>query len=161
GQALLDPDRYLASSPPVMPAAIPSASAQARTLFLDNPGGPPMGAAPNVPNLPLRAPPSMIAGPEHGMQGPAAYAKTSAMPAAGPVGMALDTTSQQIAAMRRVSAAPGMPIPAAPTNQTMVIGTPPGYKDRPPRKVWPFVLVAVIAMGGAGAGIALATRSGD
>jgi serine/threonine-protein kinase len=127
GQALLDPDRYLASSPPVMPAAIPSASAQARTLFLDNPGAPPPGVAapPGPANLPLRAPPSMIAGPEHN---PAAYAATGAMQAAGPIGgLGLEaTTSQQIAAMRRASVAPGLPMPAAPTNQTMVIGTPPG-----------------------------------
>ena len=163
GQALLDPDRYLASSPPVMPAAIPSASAQARTLFLDNPAAAPGAAPPVAPNLPLRAPPSMIAGPDHGAHNPAAYAPTGAMQASAPIGgLGLEaTTSQQIAAMRRVSVAPGMPVPAQPQNQTMVIGTPPGYKDRPPRKVWPFVVIAVIAMGGAGAGIALATRSSD
>ncbi|HTJ43071.1 MAG TPA: serine/threonine-protein kinase [Kofleriaceae bacterium] len=157
-QALLDPDRYLATSPPVMPAAIPSASAQARTLFLDDPKQMPGGAPPGPSNLPLRAPPpSMIAGPGHDV----AFAATSAMPAApAPPGMDA-TTSQQIAAMRRVSAAPGMVAPAVPLNSTMVIGTPPGYKDRPPRKVWPFIVIAVVAMGGAGAGIAVATHSSD
>jgi tRNA A-37 threonylcarbamoyl transferase component Bud32 len=156
--ALLDPDRYLATSPPVMPASIPSASAQARTLFLDDPKSVPMPQA--APNLPLRAPPpSMIAGPDHAVGG-AAYAATAAMQAAPAAGFGDPTTSQQIAAMRRASVAPGMPMPAQPQNSTMVIGTPPGYKDRPPRKAWPWVIVAIVVMGGAGAGLALATRGG-
>jgi eukaryotic-like serine/threonine-protein kinase len=167
-QALMDPDRYLASSPPVMPAAIPSASAQARTLFLDDPAAAPHpGAA--APNLPLKAPPpSMIAGPGmqatmlQGGQPAIAFATTGAVPALATQPMApMGETSQQIAAMRRASFAPGVQMPAPVQNNTMVIGTPPGYKDRPPRKAWPFIVIAVIAMGAAGAGIAVATRSDD
>ncbi len=36
---------------------------------------------------------------------------------------------------------------AAPQNQTMVIGTPAGYVSRPPRRAWPFVVVAGVLLG--------------
>ncbi|MCA9677956.1 MAG: serine/threonine protein kinase, partial [Myxococcales bacterium] len=44
--ALLDPDRYLASSPPVVPAALTRSSPAARTLFVDD-------AGPVVPSQPV------------------------------------------------------------------------------------------------------------
>src|SRR5206468_6235718 len=101
---------------------------------------------PAAPHRPRRAPrPSMIAGPGlvaqaatllHGA--PLAYAPTGAI-APLPAGPAGDPTAIGVAAMRRASVAPGMQLPAQATNNTMVIGTPPGYKDRPPRKAWPFV----------------------
>jgi hypothetical protein len=50
------------------------------------------------------------------------------------------------------------PQPVRPRNQTMVIGTPAGYSDRPPRRMWPFA-VAVIGLGvsvGIGAAVLLA-----
>jgi tRNA A-37 threonylcarbamoyl transferase component Bud32 len=159
--ALLDPERYLASSPPVMPASIPPASAQARTLFLDNAEAPPP-MAPAHGAFPLRAPPpSMIGqlGPggaqvNYQAAGGLAYAGTGAMPIVG------DPTAADIQRMRRATGIPGMQMPVVPQNNTMVIGTPAGYKDRPPRRTWPYVLIGAVVMAVGGASLALLTAHG-
>jgi hypothetical protein len=183
--ALLDADAYLASSPPVMPAALTTSSPAARTLFVDN-GAPAANAAalghaatsampaaqpPPVgrstgPALALKAPPpSMIAHP-------GAEARTMFQPGnpqpVPPAGLGADARTAivdgnadpALAAARRSTAVPGMQIPAQPTNQTMVIGTPAGYKDRPPRKTGLIVLLLVIAAAAVGGGIALAMMLG-
>jgi hypothetical protein len=123
--------------------------------------------------LPAAAPPGRSTGPALALkppppsiiQNPAAEQKTMFMPggpsaqapapASGDKTAILDdlTTSQS---GRRSTAVPGMQVPALPANQTMVIGTPPGYKDRPPRKTWVVVLVVLLVAGLAGGGIAVA-----
>jgi hypothetical protein len=46
---------------------------------------------------------------------------------------------------------PGLAPPAEPVNNTMRIATPVGYSSRPPRKMWPIVLVISLVLGlGAG-----------
>ena len=47
----------------------------------------------------------------------------------------------------------GLAPPAAPQNHTMVIATPIGYVSRPPRRAWPYVVVAGILLG-LGGGVA-------
>ncbi len=56
---------------------------------------------------------------------------------------------------------PGVQLPTQPSNQTMVIGTPPGYKDRPPRKLWPIVLILVVLAAGGGVAVAMMMRHGS
>jgi serine/threonine-protein kinase len=177
-EALLDPDRYLASSPPVVPAALTRSAPGARTLFVDDaaPAAPAAGGLGHAPTSALPAvgvgrstgaalalkapPPSMV-------HNPAADARTmfqqgnpsAPMPAAAPAGgdqrtAILDDLS--ISQSRRSTAMPGVQVPSAPVNQTMVIGTPPGYKDRAPRRTWLVVLLLLIGAGAAGGGIALA-----
>jgi hypothetical protein len=51
---------------------------------------------------------------------------------------------------------PEMQPPAAPKMNTMRIATPLGYSSRPPRKVWPIVLVAGLLLGLGGGAFAVA-----
>ena len=181
--ALLDPDRYLMSSPPVMPAA-PTASTQAQTMFMENAYAataamPPLGAggaaAPAgrgdaARDLPLAAPaPSIVGALRPGSHadpfsvGGAALAKTAFLDGPGGASVGQGPTAEQVAASRRSTAVPGMPPPAAPVNQTMVIATPPGYKARPPRKASSIVvgIVLILAVVGGGIALLLVSRSGD
>ena len=183
-EALLDPDRYLASSPPVVPAALTTSPPGARTLFVDGAG--PAAAAPAggalgyaqtsaLPAAPAPAigrstgaalalkapPPSMVS--NQNAEARTMFQAGNPQPAPAPpaprpggndrTAILDDLTSSQ---SRRHTAQPGVQMPAPPINQTMVIGTPPGYKDRPPRRTWLVVLVLLIAAGAAGGGIALA-----
>nr|MBA2539207.1 serine/threonine protein kinase [Deltaproteobacteria bacterium] len=47
-------------------------------------------------------------------------------------------------------------LPNVPTNNTMRIGTPYGHTSRPPRKMWPFVLVFGLILGLVGGAFAVA-----
>jgi tRNA A-37 threonylcarbamoyl transferase component Bud32 len=151
--ALRDPERYLASSPPVMPAA-PIAAAQARTLFVD-PGavGAPPPLMPSGPAMPLRPPPpSVIAGPDQRTMfgGPppvSPFAQTGPVPAIG----------NSTGPARTIAMVPELQHPEPVQNRTMVIATPPGYSARPPRRTWPLVLAAVLVTAIAGGVLALVT----
>jgi tRNA A-37 threonylcarbamoyl transferase component Bud32 len=147
--ALRDPERYLASSPPVMPAA-PVAAAQARTMFLDpQAGAPPPPVAPTGPAMPLRPPPpSVIAAPDQRTVF-GAPAATSPPPfgGTGPLPV-LDGSGRGSA--RTIAMVPELQHPEPVQNRTMVIATPPGYSARPPRRAWPLVVagLAVLAIAG-------------
>ncbi len=52
-------------------------------------------------------------------------------------------------------AVPGLPQPVQPKMNTMRIATPLGHTSRPPRKVWPIVLVIGLILGLGGGGIAV------
>jgi serine/threonine-protein kinase len=155
-EALLDPDRYLASSPPVMPSA-PQSSPSVMSIgepptplapMQERPPAPAQtlqtGAAPraSVPAAPsdgrthlMERDPALVAamaGAPPPLPGDSVQAVPGApnLPPAEP-----GATASQM---------PGMPFPAAAKNATMVIGTPHGYSNKPPRKLWPAV-VAVVA----------------
>src|SRR6185312_15138939 len=51
---------------------------------------------------------------------------------------------------------PDLAPPAPPKMNTMRIATPLGYSSRPPRKVWPIVLVAGLLLGLGGGAFAVA-----
>ena len=51
---------------------------------------------------------------------------------------------------------PDMAQPAEPKNYTMRIATPLGYSSRPPRKMWPYVLVVAMLLGLGGGAFAVA-----
>jgi hypothetical protein len=141
-EALLDPEAYLRASPPMSPArslapgeakvdakTVMAYAAQEQRTKLGVKTGPQAA-------MPLPAPPpslpgnagakTMIADPSHAQQRPVA------------------------------PQAPEMVAPAQPKMNTMRIATPLGYSSRPPRKMWPIVLVLALLLGLGGGAFAVA-----
>ena len=131
-EALLDPESYLRGSPPIAPARSVAASeaiVDAKTMMAQAVHQQKTRLATANP-LPLPAPAMSLAG-----QG--APTMISDVGEHGPV--------------KRATA--GMPALAPPQEfkmNTMRIATPLGYSSRPPRKVWPVVLVMALLLGIAG-----------
>ncbi len=145
-EALLDPEAYLRGSPPIAPARSvgPGEGAvDAKTVMVQAAPLHKTRIATGAHALPLPAPamstagqasaPTMIA--DHGGHAPLRRA-TTGMPALAP--------SQE------------------PKLNTMRIATPLGYSSRPPRKVWPVVLVMalLVGVGGGALVVALSGRGG-
>ena len=63
----------------------------------------------------------------------------------------------------RAAPAPMLPQPVQPAMNTMRIATPIGHTSRPPKKVWPMVLVIglVLGLGGGGLAVYLSRESDD
>ncbi|MEO8706562.1 MAG: serine/threonine-protein kinase [Kofleriaceae bacterium] len=59
-------------------------------------------------------------------------------------------------AKRARTVVPGLAPPVAPSHNTMRIATPMGYSSRPPRKMWPIVLVMGLLFGLVGGAFAVA-----
>ena len=141
-EALLDPEAYLRASPPMSPArslapgeakvdakTVMAYAAQEQRTKLGVKTGPQAA-------MPLPAPPpslpgnagakTMIADPSHAQQRPVP------------------------------PQAPEMVAPAQPKMNTMRIATPLGYSSRPPRKMWPIVLVLALLLGLGGGAFAVA-----
>jgi tRNA A-37 threonylcarbamoyl transferase component Bud32 len=145
-EALLDPEAYLRGSPPIAPARSvgPGEGAvDAKTVMVQAAQLHKTRIATGAHALPLPAPamsmpgqgsaPTMIG--DHGGHAPIRRA-TTGMPALAP--------SQE------------------PKMNTMRIATPLGYSSRPPRKVWPLVLVMalLVGLGGGALVVALSGRGG-
>jgi serine/threonine protein kinase len=120
--ALLDPNQYLASAPPIVPTASPEAKtvfgSRASALQRANP-------APQRTVLadgPVGQPPEM----------PASRRRVSAKSDA-PTAFMDQGQAMFAGHMDRL-------VPAPVENRTMMIGTPAGYKDHPPRR-WPILLL--------------------
>ncbi len=138
--ALLDPEAYLRASPPIAPArsvAPGEARADARAVL----------AHANARTRML----SPDAPPRDAMSNSMSGAAT-AIDAAAPV-----------AAKSRQMPVPGLVQPNQPKHNTMRISTPVGYSSRPPRRVWPFVLVIglVVGLGGGAFAVAWFGRARD
>jgi eukaryotic-like serine/threonine-protein kinase len=155
-EALLDPDRYLAGSPPVMVSAPTSASPEARTMFGARAEASPPSKGTGRQFALAPPPPSMP-----GASTAAATAKTAFMGAAvsEAAGTArtqfMDEGDQAVAASRKKSLVPDMSPPAQAVNHTMVIGTPAGYSDHPPRRLWPALVAGLSVLTVIGAAVAL------
>jgi serine/threonine-protein kinase len=144
--ALLDPEAYLRGSPPIAPARSVGpgeAPVDARTVMqhaaqLQHTR---LGTHP----MPLAAPASMIGGASMG-QAPTMIA-----------------TGGFLVGRRGPGAMPARAAPQEPKMNTMRIATPLGYSSRPPRKVWPVVLVMALVLGLGGGALAVARfgRSGS
>ena len=143
-EALLDPEKYLANRPPIAPA---------RSI---RPGEAPVDAKTMIAianehernkrgSLPLPAP---------------AVTAPGQNTAATLIGGDLETarTSVQMKAVSPPAAmrGPDMAAPVAPKTHTMRIATPLGYSSRPPRKLWPIVLVLGLILGLGGGAFAVA-----
>ena len=138
--ALLDPEAYLRGSPPIAPARSVGrgeALGDARTAMLQVPAPHHRTRIATANPAPLHAP---------GMP------PTGAASAATVIADHGDPLSG-----RRATA--GMAAPAPPPElkmNTMRIATPHGYSSRPPRKVWPVVVMLGLVLGLGGGAVAVA-----
>ena len=154
-EALVDPEAYLRGSPPMAPArsvAPGAAPVDARTVMAHvaalgaaktqavNTGG----ANEQRTRIGMGAP----LPPNASFPGHAAASQAQTMAA----GAQHAPVQQQNIPRTGVLQIPGLAQPAVPSNNTMRIATPMGYSSRPPRKVWPIVLVLSLVIG-LGAGI--------
>ena len=144
-EALLDPEAYLRKSPPIAPAkslAPGEIKVDAKTVmaYAAQEQRTRIGMSTGVPTggFPLPAPPPSLPGN--------AGAKT--MIAGGPV--------PPPAVAPQAPPAPEMVAPQQPKMNTMRIATPLGYSSRPPRKMWPIVLVFALLLGLGGGAFAVA-----
>jgi serine/threonine-protein kinase len=144
--ALLDPETYLHASPPVLPARsiAPGESRVDAKMVMAYAQA---QQAAKAGNLPLPAPPVT----NIGFGGGPANASAKTMMA--DPGLAPPRVSGQAPA---VGQAPDMVAPAMPKMHTMRIATPPGYVSRPPRRMWPIVLVIALLLGLGGGAFAVA-----
>ncbi len=140
-EALLDPEAYLRASPPMAPArslAPGEAKVDAKTVMAyaaqEQRTRIGMSTGPN-PAMPLPAPPPSLSG------------NSDARTMIADPGMSLSKLPPQ---------APEMIAPAQPKMNTMRIATPMGYSSRPPRKMWPIVLVLALLLGLGGGAFAVA-----
>ncbi|HEY5935858.1 MAG TPA: serine/threonine-protein kinase [Kofleriaceae bacterium] len=131
--ALLDPEAYLRASPPIAPArsvAPGEAGVDAKTVMMHAAQVQAQAQAKTrmvgAGGMPLPAP----------SQGMAATMISTEMPVARPV--------------------PGLVPPTEPKQNTMRIATPMGYSSRPPRRMWPIVLVLGLVLGLGGGAFAVA-----
>jgi len=132
--ALLDPEGYLRNSPPISPArsvAPGEAKVDAKTVMAQ-------AAALHKTRI----------GTAGAMPLPAPA------PTVPPGNMAPTVIAE--APLRAQTAGPMAAVQMAPLNNTMRIATPMGYSSRPPRKMWPVVLVFGLVLGLGGGAFAVA-----
>jgi serine/threonine-protein kinase len=132
-EALLDPEAYLHTSPPIAPArsvAPGEARVDARTVM---------------------AHAAMLEAQKQAAQKPG-----DGHLAATVIGMSYGDQPPRVVSEALRDLAP----PTVPTNNTMRIGTPYGYTSRPPRKMWPIVLVFGLILGLIGGAIAVVMAGG-
>jgi serine/threonine protein kinase len=143
-EALMDPEAYLRNSPPMSPArsiapgeakvdakTVMAYAAQEQRTKLGVQTGPQQA-------MPLAAPPPSLPG-NAGAKTVVASAPSALQPHA--------QQPQQV---------PDMVAPQQPKMNTMRIATPVGYSSRPPRKMWPFVMVLALLLGLGGGAFAVA-----
>ncbi|MBK9030033.1 MAG: serine/threonine protein kinase [Myxococcales bacterium] len=171
--ALCDPDRYLGGAPASMPAAQPSAAAQAKTSFAVGTNAA-MGyaATAGFPAYETQsrnrdavaaalAAQQQAAGPRITGAGQAQQA-TAIIEQPGGQGATLIGVLAAAAPPTAPRRSTSVPI-AVPQNQTLVIATPPGHSRHPPRRglgvalgvaaaVIAAVVIAVVVLGGGGDG---------
>jgi serine/threonine protein kinase len=151
-EALLDPEAYLRNSPPISPArslapgeakvdaktvmAYAAQEQRARSASAEQRTRIGMSTGPNAA-MPLPAPPPSLSGN--------ADAKTM-----------IGDSDMAMPRPKPPPQAPEMIAPAQPKMNTMRIATPLGYSSRPPRKMWPIVLVLALLLGLGGGAFAVA-----
>jgi len=161
-EALLDPEQYLRMSPPIAPArslAPGEAKIDAKTVMAYAAAVQETKIGHNTgPQLPLPAPAPTQQGDKglktlmhDGSMVPPRTHPQHEQPHPHP-------HSHPHPQHRRPQAppAPEMVAPAQPKMNTMRIATPLGYSSRPPRKMWPIVLVLALLLGLAGGAFAVA-----
>ncbi|HET9992210.1 MAG TPA: serine/threonine-protein kinase [Kofleriaceae bacterium] len=135
-EALLDPEGYLHRSPPMAPArslAPGEIKVDAKTVmaYAAQQAKTRIGIA---GELPLVSPPSLSGG----------SAQQATMISDGTL------------VPPRQTHGPDMAVPGMLKTNTMRIATPLGYSSRPPRRVWPIVLIVALLLGLGGGGFAVA-----
>jgi tRNA A-37 threonylcarbamoyl transferase component Bud32 len=136
--ALLDPESYLRASPPIAPARSirpGEAPVDARTVMMH---------AEAVQKAKLAGQPL----PASKTSAQAAY-QAATMIGEGVAGPVIHRPAS-------TANVPDLAPPIAPKQNTMRIATPIGYSSRPPRKMWPIVLVMGLLLGLGGGAFAVA-----
>ena len=140
-EALLDPEAYLRASPPIAPArslAPGQAPVDAKTMIAFAAAQQAQKTTIGIAGaLPLPAPAASVVGGDAGV----AAART-------------------MIAGRTIGRAPEMVEPSPPKMNTMRIATPVGYSSRPPRRMWPVVIVVGLLLGLGGGAVAVAVFGG-
>src|SRR5688572_10806384 len=139
-EALLNPEGYLRSAPPIAPArsvAPGEAPVDARTVMMH------AEAVQKAKLAGTNAPPPRTAA--H-----AAYQASTV------IGEGVVAARTRAADQRPPTGVPDLAPPVAPAQNTMRIATPVGYSSRPPRKMWPIVLVMGLLLGLGGGAFAVA-----
>ena len=152
-EALLDPEAYLRASPPIAPArsvAPGEAMADARAVQAHANARTRMQQADQARADQARTMlhvPAPVPAPNPNANMAATMIGQSIAPPAAP-------KSRQIPV-------PGLVQPTEPKHNTMIISTPMGYSSRPPRRVWPIVLVVgmIVGLGGGAFAVAWFGRS--
>ncbi|HEU0034213.1 MAG TPA: protein kinase [Kofleriaceae bacterium] len=155
--ALLDPEAYLRGSPPIAPArsvAPGEAKVDARTVVANAAAmrGQRHAAADHATRLAQHVPAPGVA--------PEPWQIAPTMMGDAPSGITARPGSSPASAPRAIGVPPGLAPPSEPKNQTMRIATPVGYSSRPPRKMWPVVLVLGLIFGLGGGAFAVAWCGG-
>ncbi|MDQ3369771.1 MAG: serine/threonine protein kinase, partial [Myxococcota bacterium] len=136
-EALLDPEGYLRNSPPIAPArsvAPGEANVDARAVIKH------AEAVQQAKLAGLPPPPAPRGGIEQALQAPTM----------------IGTVPPAARSGRAQTSMPDLAPPMQPNNHTMRIATPLGYSSRPPRKMWPIVLVMGLLLGLGGGAFAVA-----
>jgi serine/threonine-protein kinase len=159
--ALLDPEAYLRASPPIAAArsvAPGDVKVDARTMLM------PAGAAAQRTRIPEPGP---LASPAQRAQ--MGNLPTAAMPVGAPgpgpqSGQQKTVVAPGFVPPQRLPTGaivpPGLAPPVSPVNNTMRIATPLGYSSRPPRRMWPIVVVLGLLLGLGGGAFAVAWCGG-
>jgi tRNA A-37 threonylcarbamoyl transferase component Bud32 len=139
-EVLLDPAGYLASSPPVVPVA--AAAADARTMYGSH------AAMRRSMEHAAAEPPPADRPTEIELDPARAVAEWTAAQAQGQASPPLGApTTYMDDAAHRAFGGPVHHVPQPVENRTMMIGTPHGYSNAPPRPRW----LGAIVVGGIGA----------
>jgi len=161
-EALLDPEAYLRTSPPIAPArSVPpgGAGVDARTVMAYAQPPPPGGAPGHDAKTRIGGPAAMQAvQAAQAAPQPWHVAKTVMSDRFAPGGAPLPMMEPPRTGALPI---PGLAPPAPPTNNTMRIATPHGYSSRSPRKMWPIVLVLGLLLGLGGGIFAVAYFGGS
>ena len=149
--ALLDPEAYLRGSPPIAPArsvAPGEAKVDARTMLMH------AGAAQQKTRIAETA--AAVDAQQRARLG---SVPTAAVPS-GPPGQQRTVVAPGFVPPPRLPTGavvlPGLAPPSEPVNNTMRIATPLGYSSRPPRRMWPIVVVFGLLLGLGGGAFAVA-----
>jgi serine/threonine-protein kinase len=136
--ALLDPEAYLRNSPPISPAR---------------------SVAPGEAKVDAKTVVAHAAAMQKTRIGTASHALPLPPQPTGAY-TAATVIAEGVPPARKPTAAPFL-APAEPNNNTMRIATPMGYSSRPPRKMWPVVLVVGLIAGLVGGGLAASQCGAD
>jgi tRNA A-37 threonylcarbamoyl transferase component Bud32 len=150
-EALLDPEAYLRNSPPIAPArslAPGEAKVDAKTVMAY--AAQQQRAQQQAPAEQQRTRIGIASGPNAALPLPAPAPSLS-----GNADARTMIAKAGVAPMQQPQA-PEMVAPAQPKMNTMRISTPLGYSSRPPRKMWPIVLVLALLLGLGGGAFAVA-----
>ncbi|HET7502218.1 MAG TPA: serine/threonine-protein kinase [Kofleriaceae bacterium] len=162
-EALLDPEAYLRGSPPIAPARSVGSgegAVDAKTVMVQ---AGQLQATRVVGGSALPLPPPVLSIALAPASAPTVIADMAGVMGAGgpggqdgPRGPGRPGPDDRRPFRRATTGMPELAPPQEPNQNTMRIATPVGYFSRPPRKVWPLVLVMALLLGLGGGALVVA-----